>query len=176
MISAVWKGEGLATIHPPTEVWVAAAEDEWKEGIEGLFYTPMQMPFLRHLIVYSGIVTLSPQRCLLRQGEQKERFNAIQQELSQLSTKFSNNVLDSTKAFKKLITDASDLDGVPPSALSLFAQQATTEGHKDATAEKGPWLLTLVPPHLPGGLLGAAHRKRLLDSCNSQGRGSGWRD
>ena len=78
------------------------------------------------------------------QGEQKERFNAIQQELSQLSTKFSNNVLDSTKSFKKLVTDAGDLEGVPPSAMSLYAQQAKGEGHEEATAEKGPWLLTLV--------------------------------
>jgi oligopeptidase A len=31
------------------------------------------------------------------EGEAKERFNAIQQELAQLSTKFSNNVLDATK-------------------------------------------------------------------------------
>jgi oligopeptidase A len=31
------------------------------------------------------------------EGEAKERYNAIQQELAQLSTKFSNNVLDSTK-------------------------------------------------------------------------------
>lgn len=28
------------------------------------------------------------------QGEEKERFNAIAEELSQLATKFSNNVLD----------------------------------------------------------------------------------
>lgn len=31
------------------------------------------------------------------EGEAKERFNAIQQQLAQLSTKFSNNVLDATK-------------------------------------------------------------------------------
>lgn len=31
------------------------------------------------------------------EGEAKERYNAIQQELAQLSTKFSNNVLDATK-------------------------------------------------------------------------------
>ena len=36
------------------------------------------------------------------EGAQKERFNEIQQELSQLSTQFSNNVLDATKAFKKV--------------------------------------------------------------------------
>lgn len=34
---------------------------------------------------------------IVPQGEAKERFNEIQQELSQLSTKFSNNVLDATK-------------------------------------------------------------------------------
>jgi Zn-dependent oligopeptidase len=31
------------------------------------------------------------------EGEAKERYNAIQQDLAQLSTKFSNNVLDATK-------------------------------------------------------------------------------
>ena len=31
------------------------------------------------------------------QGECKERFNAIQQELAQLNTKFTNNVQDATK-------------------------------------------------------------------------------
>jgi oligopeptidase A len=31
------------------------------------------------------------------EGENKERFNAIQLELAELSTKFSNNVLDATK-------------------------------------------------------------------------------
>ena len=34
------------------------------------------------------------------EGETKERFNQIQLELAELSTKFSNNVLDATKAFK----------------------------------------------------------------------------
>jgi oligopeptidase A len=43
------------------------------------------------------------------EGEAKERFNAIQQELAQLSTKFSNNVLDATKAFKKLVTNKDEV-------------------------------------------------------------------
>lgn len=84
------------------------------------------------------------------QREQKERFNTLQQDLSKLSTKFSNNVLDSTKAFKKLVSAKEELDGVPPSALALFAQQAKAEGHESATAEDGPWLLTLdIPAFLP---------------------------
>ena len=33
-------------------------------------------------------------------AEKKEHFNKLQLELAELSTKFSNNVLDSTKQFK----------------------------------------------------------------------------
>lgn len=80
------------------------------------------------------------------EGEAKERFNAIQQDLAQLSTKFSNNVLDATKAVKKLITDKSEVDGLPLTALGLAAQQASKEGHEGATAEAGPWLFTLDFP------------------------------
>ena len=39
-------------------------------------------------------------------GEKKERFNQIKIRLSEISTKFSNNVLDSTKAFSLTIHDA----------------------------------------------------------------------
>ena len=52
---------------------------------------------------------------VLLQGEQKERFNEIQQELSQLSTKFSNNVLDATKAFQKVLTTKEEVEGLPES-------------------------------------------------------------
>lgn len=84
------------------------------------------------------------------EGEKKERFNEIQQELSQLSTKFSNNVLDATKAFKKLLTDKQDVEGLPESALALAAQQAIKEGHEGATPESGPWLFTLdMPSYFP---------------------------
>ncbi|GIL75386.1 hypothetical protein Vretimale_7960 [Volvox reticuliferus] len=84
------------------------------------------------------------------EGEAKERFNAIQQELTQLATKFSNNVLDATKAFKKLLTDPADVAGLPATSLGLAAQQAAREGHEGATAEKGPWLITLdFPSYFP---------------------------
>ena len=55
------------------------------------------------------------------QGADKERFNQLAEELSQLSTKFSNNVLDATKAFRKLVTDKDVVAGLPPSALALAA-------------------------------------------------------
>ena len=84
------------------------------------------------------------------EGEAKEKFNAIQLELAELSTKFSNNILDSTKAFKLKLTDKVDVAGLPESALSLAAQTARSEGEEDATPEAGPWLFTLdYPSYLP---------------------------
>ncbi len=59
------------------------------------------------------------------QGMAKERFNEIKQELSQISTQFSNNLLDATKAFKRLVTAKEDVEGLPASALALGAQQAS---------------------------------------------------
>lgn len=79
------------------------------------------------------------------------RFNEIQKELSQLSTKFSNNVLDATKAFKKVIKDKAEVDGLPASALGLGAQLAKAEGFEDATPEEGPWVFSLdFPSFFPG--------------------------
>ncbi|MBI1313617.1 M3 family peptidase [bacterium] len=101
------------------------------------------------------------------EGEQRERFNEISQELSQLSTKFSNNVLDATKVFELIISDAADVDGMPASALAMAAQSynakqseqsevavassnagssATCEGAAEATPESGPWRFTLDAP------------------------------
>ena len=77
-------------------------------------------------------------------GGAKVRFNEIKQRLAEISTAFSNNVLDSTKQYEKTITDKSMLAGVPPSTLALAAQNAG-EG---ATAEEGPWKLTLDMPML----------------------------
>lgn len=84
------------------------------------------------------------------EGADKERFNAIAEELSQLGTKFSNNVQDATKAFKKLVTDVADVQGLPPSALALAAQQAAEETKGEATPEAGPWIFTLdFPSYMP---------------------------
>ena len=84
------------------------------------------------------------------EGEVKEKFNQIQLESGELSTKFSNNVLDATKAFKLKLTDKKDVEGLPPSALGLMAQTAKAEGEEDATPENGPWVVTLdYPSYIP---------------------------
>lgn len=43
--------------------------------------------------------------------QDREKFNKLKLEAAELSTKFSNNVLDSTKAFKLRITDSKDIEG-----------------------------------------------------------------
>lgn len=80
------------------------------------------------------------------EGEAKERFNAIQMELAELSSKFSNHVLDATKAFSITLTTKEEIDGLPQSLLSLAAQAARAAGEENATPENGPWRITLDFP------------------------------
>jgi len=84
------------------------------------------------------------------EGDAKQRFNEIELELADLSTKFSNNILDATNAFKLKLTSPEEVTGLPESALSLAAQTARQEGEDNATTEKGPWVITLdIPSFLP---------------------------
>lgn len=76
----------------------------------------------------------------------RERYNEISQRLAELSTKFSNNVLDATKAFKIKLTEAEETEGLPETLLELAADTARQEGHEEATASEGPWVLTLDYP------------------------------
>ncbi len=80
------------------------------------------------------------------EGEARERFNVIQMELADLSTKFSNHVLDATKAFSLTLTTKAEIDGLPPSLVSLAAQAAREAGEVNATPENGPWRITLDFP------------------------------
>ncbi|MDA3959794.1 MAG: M3 family metallopeptidase [Planctomycetota bacterium] len=75
-------------------------------------------------------------------GAARDRFNAIQEQLAAIQTSFSNHVLDATKAWSEVITDLSVLAGVPATALAMLAANAGG----DATAEAGPWKVTLDAP------------------------------
>ena len=80
------------------------------------------------------------------EGEAKERFNEIQKELAELSTGFSNAVLDSRKAYELVITDAADAEGLPETLRQTAAASAQAAGNEDATPEAGPWRITLDGP------------------------------
>jgi oligopeptidase A len=76
--------------------------------------------------------------------QKKQRYKEISQALSQLTTKFEENLLDATNAWSKLVTDESELAGLPESALALATQTARQRGHGEG------WLLTLdFPSYLP---------------------------
>jgi len=84
------------------------------------------------------------------EGEVRERFNQIQMELAELSTKFSNHVLDATKAFSMTLKSPDEVEGLPPSLKSLAAQAARAAGEETATPEQGPWRITLdYPSYVP---------------------------
>ena len=82
------------------------------------------------------------------EGAEKERFNEIQQALAQLSTEFSNHVLDATKAFSITVRESNQMAGTPESLRELTAQAAREAGEADADAVNGPWRLTLDAPCL----------------------------
>ncbi|WP_339675502.1 M3 family metallopeptidase [uncultured Zhongshania sp.] len=76
-------------------------------------------------------------------GENARRFAAIQQRLSELSTGFSNNVLDATDGWEKIIDDANDLAGVPATVLDNLRESAKA---KDL---QGYRLSLDIPSYLP---------------------------
>jgi oligopeptidase A len=58
----------------------------------------------------------------------KSRLKAIDVELSELTTKYSQNVLDATNAFELVIVDPAGLAGLPPSAVEAAQESAKTKG------------------------------------------------
>lgn len=97
----------------------------------------------------------------LEEGSPEQaRFKEIKMRFAELSTAFSNNVLDATKAFGLEVISPADVEGVPESARAMWAQahqqhlvkecadeeekKAIGEGEVDAAA--GPWRITLDGP------------------------------
>ena len=97
-------------------------------------------------------------------GEEQQRFNQLSEELSALSTRFSNNVLDATAAWELLLSKPEDVAGCPSSLLELLADAARQKGHDGATAAAGPWLLGLDHPRY-GPFLRFADRRDLREQA-----------
>ncbi|MEQ2356495.1 oligopeptidase A [Pseudoalteromonas piscicida] len=77
------------------------------------------------------------------EAAKQKRYGEIVARLSELASKFGNNVMDATQAWQKHITDESDLTGLPESALALAAHTAESKGLKG-------WVFTLdIPSYLP---------------------------
>jgi oligopeptidase A len=72
-------------------------------------------------------------------AEHKARYKAIMQELSSLTSKFEENLLDATSAWSLIITDEKRLGGLPASAKAMLAQAAQQQDQQG-------WLLNLEFP------------------------------
>ncbi|MGL4932783.1 MAG: oligopeptidase A [Aeromonas sp.] len=76
-------------------------------------------------------------------AEAQQRYGEIQARLSELASRFSNNVLDATQGWHKLVADEAELAGLPESALAAARQMAELKGQEG-------WLFTLdIPSYLP---------------------------
>jgi len=73
--------------------------------------------------------------------EDKAKLQAIEIDLTKLTTEFSQNVLDETNAFELIITDESKLAGLPESAKQAAAENASA---KDLEG----WRFTLHAPSM----------------------------
>src|SRR5579872_7127103 len=69
----------------------------------------------------------------------KARLKEIDVALAEITTKFSENVLDSTNAWEMVITDEAQLAGLPPSAVAAARASAESKGREG-------WRFTLQAP------------------------------
>ena len=80
--------------------------------------------------------------------EKKERLMAVKQELAAKTQKFSENVLDATNAYEKIVRDETLLAGLPESAKAAARESARSKGL--GTDEQPVWRFTLqIPSFLP---------------------------
>lgn len=74
----------------------------------------------------------------------KETLRQIDQELSVLGPKFSENVLKATNSFEMILDKKEDVEGLPEGTLEGAAAAAKAKGHD------GKWLFNLqIPSYLP---------------------------
>ena len=72
-------------------------------------------------------------------AEGKKKLEGLDVELTQITTKFGENVLDSTNAFELVISDEAQLAGLPPTAVAAARESAERKGVEG-------WRFTLQAP------------------------------
>lgn len=95
--------------------------------------------------------------------EQKDIFNKVSVELSNLTLAFGNNALAATNSWHKLVADKEELQGLPDNELAIAAHRAEARG------EKG-YVFDLSAPSVNAILKYADNRElrkeMFLHSCN----------
>lgn len=97
--------------------------------------------------------------------DKKEELKKINQELSVLTTKFSQNVLAEVNRFKLVVTDEADLSGLPEASIQAAKETAEAEGVEG-------WVFTINKPSMIPFLQYADNRelrKEIYDAYVNQG-------
>ncbi|MHC8440800.1 MAG: M3 family metallopeptidase [Candidatus Eutrophobiaceae bacterium] len=103
-------------------------------------------------------------------GPQRERYRQIQQELSKMEVLFEENLLDATNAWKRHVTDPSEIAGLPESMLQLA---------RAAAQSQDGWLFTLDFPNYAAVMQYAenpALRETFYRAWNARASGFGAHD
>ena len=87
--------------------------------------------------------------------EQKARFMAIQEALSEQTSRFSDNLLDATNAYTCVVEDEQDISGIHADERQVAAEAAQEAG-------KNGWLFTLKAPSY-GPLMQYADNRKLRE-------------
>ncbi|MCR5183585.1 MAG: M3 family metallopeptidase [Opitutales bacterium] len=101
--------------------------------------------------------------------DKKKRLAEINAALAKKTSQFTNNVLDATNAWEKIIDDGSLLKGVPATTLEAAALSAKSKGFPEGT-----WRFTLQAPILSPVMRYAendALRKEFWEASNAVARG-----
>ncbi|QDF76938.1 MULTISPECIES: oligopeptidase A [Shewanella] len=89
--------------------------------------------------------------------EDKQTYGKLVKRLSELTSSFSNQLLDATQAWTKLVTDEQELAGLPESAIAAAKAMA------EAKEQQG-WLFTLdFPSYLP--VMTYSDNRQLREEC-----------
>lgn len=98
--------------------------------------------------------------------EDQEKLKKLNQELSVLTVKFSQNVLAETNDFRLVIENEADLKGLPGSVITTAAEMANADGME------GKWVFTTQKPSMIPFLQYADNRdlrKKLYDAYLNRG-------
>ena len=77
---------------------------------------------------------------IMLEEDAKNRLREINKEMSALTLKFGENLLNETNGYKLVIDDEKDLAGLPAGVVAAAAETAKNEG------EEGKWVFTLQKP------------------------------
>jgi peptidyl-dipeptidase Dcp len=97
--------------------------------------------------------------------EKRSRFRAISEELSKLSLRFEENVLEETNSFELCLTDSDDLQGLPDGVVEMAAHEAEKRNKKG-------WVFTLhYPSYVPFMQYSVCRhlREKMLKAYSSRG-------